>query len=399
MSPQTGKMPSYHPQQQTPAQLPQPSAAEVQHSGRLIEWVVDAIHQNGGMIRFSDYMNHLLYAPGMGYYSAGLSKFGKTGDFVTSPEISPLFGWTLGNQCAQLFAQGCARQVLEFGAGSGKLCEQILTRLGNLQHYFILELSADLRMRQQTYLQQKLAHDVVERISWLERLPDNFNGIILANEVLDAMPVHRLRKQQHWYELGVSFDDEKFHWCDYSNAGEAVQVIEKIEQQLGPYADGYTTEVNLNYLPWLKSLNESTDQVVILLIDYGYEQSQYYHPARMQGTLLCHYHHHAHDNALILPGLQDITASVDFDALAEAALVNGFEVVGLVNQAPFLFNNGLLEAVACNHKSGDTLAQLDIARQVKTLTLPGEMGERFKVMGLTKHLNVELSGFNNRQMH
>lgn len=386
-------MSSYHPQVETLAQLPQPSSEEVQHSGRLIEFIIDRIKQNGGIIPFNEYMSHLLYTPGLGYYSAGLSKFGHAGDFVTAPEISPLFGRTLANQCQQLFDQACPSRILEFGAGSGKLCEQILGRLGELENYYILELSADLRARQQTYLKQSLPVELFDKISWLDSLPENFSGVVLANEVLDAMPVSRLQKNENWVELGVSFDGEKFVWVDFSDTGAAVSAMQVIEQQFGPYANGYTTEVNLNYLPWLKSLGESTDRVVALLIDYGYEQAQYYHPQRNRGTLLCHYHHRAHEDVFILPGLQDVTASVDFDAVADAALASGFDLAGLVSQSQFLMGNGLLDEVEYTASDGGTLAQLNIAQQIKTLTLPGEMGEKFKVIGLTKNLNIALPVF------
>lgn len=377
-------MSSYH--------LQPPDAAAIQHSKRVIEYVVDEIKKNGGMICFRDYMNHLLYAPGLGYYSAGLNNFGETGDFATSPEISPLFGRTLSNQCEQLFEQGCKPCLFEFGAGSGKLCKQIMTGLTQLECYYILELSADLRVRQQEYLQQNLTPDIFERISWLDKLPTDFSGIILANELLDAMPVNLLQKNTHWCELGIGFNGASFHWCHYSTNSEAIKFIKEIEQKFGPYINGYTTEVNLNYSPWFKSLSQSVDQVAILLIDYGYQQAEYYHPQRVQGTLLCHYHHQAHADALILPGLQDITASIDFDAVAQAALTHGFKVAGLINQGQFLLDNGLLE-IAELSTNDHMMEQLNVTRQIKTLTLPNEMGERFKVLGLTKNLHIEPTVF------
>lgn len=386
-------MSSYHPQDQTLAQLPAPSAEEVAHSEKLVEVIVDKIDQSNGVIAFSQFMEYLLYTPGLGYYSAGLSKFGNVGDFVTAPEISPLFGRTLANQCQLLFDQGCDTRILEFGAGSGKLCEQIFSKLENLDSYYILELSADLRNRQEEYLRENLAFEVFDRISWLDRLPNNFSGVVLANEVLDAMPVKRLQKKGNWIESGVGFDGERFCWFDYSDNSDAVEAIKTIEQEFGPFEDGYTTEINLNYSPWLKSLGQSSQQVAVLLIDYGYEQSQYYHPDRRQGTLLCHYHHRVHDDVLILPGLQDVTASVDFGAVADAALASGFEVAGLVTQSQFLLENGLLDEVGYNDASGDTLAQFEVAQQIKTLTLPEEMGERFKVMGLSINLELEWPAF------
>ncbi len=386
-------MSSYHPHAQTLAQLPQPSSVEIQHSEKLVEMVARAIEQQGGMISFREYMNHLLFAPGLGYYSAGLFKFGSAGDFVTSPEISPMFGRTLANQCEQLFDQGCQRRILEFGAGSGKLCEQILGKLENMDSYLILELSADLRQRQQRYLQKALPFEIFDRINWLDSLPDKFDGIVLANEVLDAMPVNRVKKNTRWFELGVGYIEGRFSWGYLPGTGDAITYIENLEARFGPYDDGYTTEVNLNYLPWLKALAETSHQIVALIIDYGYECAEYYHPQRQQGTLLCHYHHRVHSDPLVLPGLQDITASVDFDAVADAAEKAGFDVIGLVSQGRFLLDNGLLDEVGFNDRSGNTLAQLDVAQQIKTLTLPDEMGEKFKVIALKKNLDIELPAF------
>ena len=386
-------MSSYHPSEALLAQLPQPDSAEIQHSEKLVDLVVAEIEKQGGTISFYDYMNLLLYAPTLGYYSGGLAKIGSDGDFVTAPEISPLFGRTLANQCRQLFDQGCPRQILEFGAGSGKLCEQIMDKLGDPDSYLILELSADLRQRQQQYLKQVLPVDLFKRISWLERLPDQFNGIVLANEVFDAMPVNLVKKSKSWFELGVGFDGKRFIWSYLTDASEAVKSVENMEARFGPYDDGYTTEVNLNYAPWFKALGDSTDQVVALMIDYGYECAEYYHPSRQQGTLLCHYRHRVHSDPLILPGLQDITASVDFDGVADAAEGAGFDVVGLVSQGRFLLQNGLLDEAGFNGPSDNTLAQLDVAQQIKTLSLPDEMGEKFKVIALKKNLDINLPAF------
>jgi len=389
-------MSSYHSQEQALAQLPKPSAAEMSHSAALIDVIVDKIQRAGGVIPFSDYMDYLLYAPGLGYYSAGLSKFGETGDFVTAPEVSALFGRTLARQCQRLFDQGCQARVLEFGAGSGKLCEQILTSLEGPIDYYILELSADLRERQQACLRQNLDFESFDRISWLDRLPNNFSGVVLANEVLDAMPVSLVRKSERWRELGVGFDGERFCWKDYACAGDAIEAIQAIEAECGVLPSDYQTEVNLNYAPWLKALGEHCHQVAVLLIDYGYERALYYHPERHRGTLLCHYHHRAHDDALVLPGLQDVTASVDFDAVADAAIAADFEIEGLTTQAQFLLQNGLLED---NYSaiSGDTIAEIGIAQQIKTLTLPSEMGERFKVLALSKNLELDLPAFASRR--
>jgi SAM-dependent MidA family methyltransferase len=384
---------SYHPEEQTLAQLPVPSADEIRHSNRLIDFLVSEMDANAGQISFRDFMDRVLYQPGLGYYSAGLTRFGADGDFVTAPEISALFGWTLARQCEAIFNQGCAPNLLEFGAGSGRLCEQLLTALDEPRDYSILELSADLRQRQQEYLQSSLPIEVFERITWLDELPTDFNGIVLGNEVLDAMPINLVSKDQHWYELGVKFDGKRFRWCRFADDGEAVSAILRIESTLGMFPADYTTEVNLNYRPWLNALRHCCDRAVVLMIDYGYEQAQYYHPERSGGTLICHYHHRSHSDPLIYPGLQDITAWVDFDAFADAATDCDFGICGLSTQGRFLLSSGLLEVAGRAQHGSDSISQLQLAQQIKTLTLPGEMGERFKVIGLQKNLDIDIVGF------
>ena len=382
-------MSSYHSQEQT-LELPLPDALEIEHSQRLIEFLVAEIERQKGVIPFSEYMDRVLYHPGLGYYSAGKTKFGAAGDFVTAPEISDLFGRTLANQFKSFIQQGCATNILEFGAGSGRLCAQLLSNLPEMESYSIIDLSADLRLRQQEYLQQQLEQELFDMSTWLDELPANFKGIIVGNEVLDAMPVHIVAKNQRWLELGVGFDGKHFHWCDYSDSGDAVSAIQNIESELGLLPEGYSTEVNLNYKPWLRALQASAQQVVVVMIDYGYEQAQYYHPERCDGTLICHYRHRAHPDPLVYPGLQDITAFVDFDAFAAAALESGFEIGGFSTQGQFLLANGLLDEAQQVGQQGDTMARLEIAQQIKTLTLPTEMGEKFKVMCLHKDLSLDI---------
>ncbi len=383
-------MSSYHSQEQTLEQLPPPGADEIAHSNRLVDFLLNEIETNGGIISFRDFMDRVLYQPGLGYYSAGLSKFGADGDFVTAPEISTLFGRTLARQCESIFNQGCAPNLLEFGAGSGRLCEQVLTRLAESCHYSILEISADLRLRQQEYLRACLSDDAFDRITWLDELPTEFNGIVLGNEVLDAMPVHLVSKDRQWYELGVGFDGKRFNWFRFADDSEAVSVIRQIESRQGQLPQEYTTEVNLNYRPWLNALRNCCNQAVVLMIDYGYEQAQYYHPERCTGTLICHYRHRSHADPLVYPGLQDISASVDFDAFADAAIDCDFDICGLSSQAQFLLSNGLLEEAESAQRDCDTMGRLGFAQQIKTLTLPTEMGERFKVVGLQKNLHIDI---------
>jgi len=386
-------MASYHSEAQTLAQLPPPTVDEIAHSNRLVDFLITEMERHGGIISFHDYMQFVLYQPGLGYYSAGLSKFGARGDFVTAPEISNLFGSTLGRQCELIFEQGCARNILEFGAGSGRMCAQILASLKQGCAYSIIELSADLRLRQQEYLQSCLPGEVFHQLRWLDQLPTEFSGIVLGNEVLDAMPVHLVSKDQQWHELGVEFDGKAFKLGRVADESHAVSAIGKIESTHGLLASGYTTEVNLYYRPWLNALRESCKQAVVLMIDYGYEQALYYHPERTNGTLACHYRHRSHADALVYPGLQDITASVDFDAFGDAAIDCDFKIAGYSTQGQFLLSGGLLDEAESVLADSDTKGRLGLAQQIKTLTLPTEMGEKFKVIGLHRNLDIEIPAF------
>ena len=371
-------------------ELPLPDAGAIAYSSRLVETMVARIERQGGVIGFDEYMQMALYEPGLGYYSGPSIKFGALGDFVTAPEISPLFGGCLARQAAALIRQGCSASILEFGAGSGKLCAQILTALPTLEHYQILDLSAELKQRQEYYLRTQLTAELFAKIEWLNRLPEVFDGIVIANEVLDAMPVHLLSKQEDWLELGVGYDGQGFTWQSYPPGKQVSAAIRALETGLGELPQDYRCEVNLNYAPWFSALAQSCRSAVVLIIDYGYEQREYYHPSRNRGTLDCYYQHRLHFDPLIYPGLQDITAFVDFDACADAAETNGFEITGLVTQGQFLFANGLLEAAQQQAEDGDINAQLALSQQVKTLSLPQEMGEKFKVLALQKNMSLEM---------
>jgi SAM-dependent MidA family methyltransferase len=370
-------------------EIPVPEDAAIEHSMRLVDAIIERIEQRGGVIGFDEYMEMALYQPGLGYYSASLPKFGAAGDFVTAPEISSLFGYCLARQMDALIAQGCATEVLEFGAGSGKLCAQILEFLPAVSHYRILDLSADLRQRQQRYLEERLSADLFHKIEWLQQLPQDFDGIVLANEVLDAMPVHIVSKQDDWEELGVTYRGQGFEWQAIEQT-EAVAAMRHIESRLGELPRDYSSELNLNYRPWLKALAGSCRRAVVLIIDYGYEQAQYYHPARLRGTLTCHLRHRVHGDPFVYPGLQDITAFVDFDACADAAEASGFNIAGLIEQGQFLLANGLLDEAQRRAGDSDPMTQLAISQQVATLSLPHEMGEKFKVLALQKDLELDL---------
>ncbi len=370
--------------------LPQPDDAAIAHSARLVQAISARIEQCGGVIGFDEYMHMALYEPGLGYYSGNAIKFGALGDFVTAPEISPLFGCCLARQAAALFEQGCNASILEFGAGSGRLCEQVLSALPELDNYLILDLGAELKQRQHDYLRNRLAAELFAKITWLERLPENFDGVVLANELLDAMPVHLLHRKQDWCELGVARDGQKFAWQEITPGSRVLDAMRTIEARFGQLPRDYLCELNLNYAPWFAALAQSCGRAVILIIDYGYEQNDYYHPDRRRGTLECYYRHRVHDDPLILPGLQDITAFVDFDACADAAEANNFEIIGLVSQRRFLLANGLLEAAREPDEGGDVHERLTWSQQVKRLSMPDEMGHRFKVLAMQKNMALEM---------
>ena len=377
--------------------LPEPGAAEKQRSRELCDVIAAACARGGGLIPFSEFMRLALYAPGLGYYSGGLQKFGEAGDFTTAPEVSPLFARCLARQAADELVTLEQPVVLEFGAGSGVMAADMLLELERLEalpaQYLILELAAELRQRQRETI-ERIAPDLLPRVRWLDTLPERFSGVVVANEVLDAMPVECFRIDAGRVEaLMIGAGDERLH-AEYAPAPDAVeQAVRLIEQRRGqPLPDGYCSEYNPQLPAWLQSIAAAMHSGVVLLIDYGYPVSEYYHEQRRNGTLMCHYHHRAHPDPLWYPGLQDITAFVDFSAVAHAAVDAGFDVSGYTTQAMFLLASGLPEL----HQAGltdDAVQQLRLAQQIKTLTLPSEMGERFKVMALGRNHDATLRGF------
>ena len=378
--------------------LPVPDAPALEHSERLVQGIRREIERHDGHIGFDRFMQMALYEPGLGYYSAGSRKFGGQGDFVTAPEISPLYSFCLARQCRQVLDNLTDGSILELGAGSGRMACDILRELQRSDslpaRYLILETSADLRQRQRQLLQEVLP-GYFNRIEWLDRLPaEPLSGVILANEVMDALPVHRVvMRDDQLNELHVACLDATFSWTEVTAGSQLIKQMQHIRQQL-PYAwhDGYTTELNTTVTAWITTLADVLQSGVMLLIDYGYTRKEFYHPQRADGTLLCHYRHRVHTNPFIYPGLQDITASVDFTAIAETAAAAGLTVAGFTTQGYFLVGCGLEEMIASadNH---DQRRSLELANQVKTLTLPGEMGERFKVIGLTRNIESDLMGF------
>lgn len=377
--------------------LPTPDPVALEQCKSLTELIRQEIERSGGYISFARYMELALYAPGLGYYSAGARKFGEKGDFVTAPEISPLFAKCVAKQCQPILAAISHGDILELGAGSGIFAKDLLIELEKLHalpnNYFILEISAELRERQQQFLQTHCPH-LVSRIHWLDTLPINgISGIIFANEVMDAMPVHCFRIDENEItERCVTWDKDKFSWhMATPTTPELISRVKAIQEECA-LAIGYESEVNLMLTAWIATLVNTLKEGVILLFDYGYARHEYYHPDRYQGTLMCYYQHHRHDDPFSLVGLQDMTAHVDFTAVIESATNHGATLAGFTTQASFLLACGLLE-LASNEKTLFSAEHFQQNQAIKRLTLPSQMGELIKVMGLANNFDLPLLGF------
>ena len=370
--------------------LPTPPAEAQAHSEQLAALIRGEIAVSGGWIPFARYMELALYAPGMGYYTAGARKLGREGDFITAPELTPLFGQTLARQAAQVLESGLD-QILEIGAGSGALAAAMLAELERMdrlpRHYYILEVSPDLRERERDLLALKVPH-LLERVIWLNRLPTVYPGLIIANEVLDAMPVHVVRASASGLEeAGVALKDETFTWAWRPAGAELRQAAEALQ-----LPEGYQTEIQLVARGFVRSLAQSMARGVILLVDYGFPAHEYYHTQRSEGTLMCHYRHRAHADPFFLPGLQDITSHIDFSAVARAGAEAGLELLGYTGQAQFLINCGITE-ILLRTPPDDAAAYAPQAAAAQQLLSPSEMGELFKVIAFGKDFAKPLMGF------
>ncbi len=385
----------------TPSDLPQLTADEIAHSERLTRRIRDVIEAQGGWISFERFMELALYEPGLGYYSAGSTKLGEAGDFITAPEISPLFSRCLAAQCIEVFDRLGGGDILEFGAGSGTMASDVLAELAAQNRlpgrYYILEVSADLRERQRATLQQRVPQ-LLERVEWLDRLPE-LRGVILANEVLDALPVQRFRMRGTQVNaVGVTWQLGKLDWSEVHADAHLEAAVRAIEKETGtPLPDGYLSEINLRLGPWVAGIAQSLKEGVALFIDYGLPQREYYRAERREGTLLCHYRHRFHDDPLINVGVQDIGAWVDFTAVASAAVDAGMSIAGFTTQAHFLIGAGI-EHFMADIATRPVTERVQLARQAMVLTLPGEMGERFKVIGLASNYDHPLRGFGVRDL-
>jgi len=400
------------------ATLPALTPEEAAHSARVLALIRERIAAAGGWLDFAAFMDLALYAPGLGYYSAGSAKIGAAGDFITAPEVSPLFGRCLARQCRQVLAQLGGGGLLEFGAGTGALAAQVLLALDALgalpEHYDILEVSADLRERQQQRLAALPPH-LSRRVRWLSVLPQvPLTGVVIANEVLDALPCRRfVVRGGSVRALGVAVDaaPAAAPGTDPASAALAgatpahtslvlreapadaalLAAWDRLRSALsGPLPEGYASEFCPGVAPWLAGVASVLARGAVLLFDYGLPRAQYYHRDRSAGTLTCHFKHRAHADALVNPGVQDITAWVDFTAAAEAAHDSGLEVLGFATQAAFLLGAGIAEELATARTE---LERTRLSGEAQRLLLPGEMGEAFKLLALGRGLTQPLAAF------
>jgi SAM-dependent MidA family methyltransferase len=368
-----------------------PAAA---HCTRVRTALLAQIRAAGGYLSFEQFMEFALYAPGLGYYSGGAQKLGRDGDFTTAPEISALFGACIAVQCAQII-DGLERPVLmEIGAGTGRLALDVLKRLeisGRLpDRYWILDTSADLRHRQRALFELRAPH-LLPRMAWLDTPPEeDFEGVIIANEVLDALPVARFRWNSHAVEeLGVATEQDQFVWTTRAAAPAMAAACRELSRAAGGWDEGYVSEYCPRMAAWTKAVTHKLRKGAVLWFDYGLPRAQYYLAERHEGTLLCHHRHRAHADPLAYPGLSDITAWVDFTSLAEASSAAGFDMAGFTTQAHFLAATGI-DAEMQRLAAGSEAGFARLANQARQLMLPGEMGERFKAMAWLRGMDMEL---------
>lgn len=357
--------------------LPEPEAGALEASARLVERVRAELAAGGNWMSFARYMQRALYEPGLGYYAGGAAKLGAAGDFATAPELGTLFARTLARQVAELLEPGEA--ILELGAGSGALAEALIAELAP-ERYLILETSAELRARQEARLGA--------RARWLADVPERFRGVMIANEVADALPVHAAAwRREGVMERGVEARDGALAWAERPAGGELLEAARALEVPVP-----YESEIGLAARAWMRLLASRLERGAALVIDYGFPEREYYHPQRAMGTLMCHYRHRAHGDPFFHPGLQDITAHVDFTALARAAREGGLEILGYCNQAQFLVNCGIAGLLE-REDPADIARYAPLAQQANQLLSPAEMGEIFKVLAVGRGVTRALCGF------
>jgi len=357
----------------------------------LRDIISKTIKDNDKPIGFDVFMNLALYHSKFGYYRSNKTLFGRHGDFITAPETSDLFGYTLAKQCKQVLNNG---DILEFGAGSGVLAAQILFELGRLDSlpgkYYIIELSAQLKNKQMKTI-KKVLPEIFNRVEWLVELPKDFKGVVIANEVLDAIPAKRITLSEGYFvELGVGFQNDNFKWEKFTQPYlSSTASLPDVKEE------GYTTEINVQSIAWIKSLYDFISEGTVLLIDYGMDKSEYFHPQRNDGSLKCFFNHNSSNDPFCNIGNQDITTSVNFSDIAESAVDAGFKISGYCTQAMFLISLGI-ENYLLDEEDHDN--RMKLAQEVKQLVLPGTMGEVFKVLALSKKQSVKLDGFKEQDL-
>ena len=376
--------------------LPTPETAQIERSEALARLISEDILAHDGWIGFDRFMHRALYEPGIGYYSSNHEKFGAKGDFVTAPLLGALFAQCLANQAMQFFDQSGSRDIYEFGAGNGRLCHDMLLALDNdrspLNRYWIVETSAGLIQQQQQTI-AALPKELADKVQWLDRLPDEINGLVIGNELLDAFPCKRFQVNAYgeFDELGVTRENNQFLW--QASSQKPIHLA-----GVGELIPGYQSEILPQADAWIRSVGERLEYGALLLVDYGFARNEFYHPDRVAGTLMCHYRHRSHSDPFLWPGLQDITTHVDFTAVAQAAAEVGLETRGYCDQGNFLMSCGILDILAKQSNLGNLppQAMLERTTELKKLTLPHEMGELFKVIALGRNIDFPLIGFSRK---
>ncbi|MDH5180004.1 MAG: SAM-dependent methyltransferase [Gammaproteobacteria bacterium] len=381
-----------------PYNLPAVEGPALANSKEVTRLLTEAIRRHGGRITFDRFMDIAMFAPGRGYYDSINHIFGDSGDFTTAPELSPFFGRCIARQIMQVMAEQGQTSILEFGAGSGILAQTILMELEKFnqlpQTYYIYDISPSLRKRQFTRLNNAIPN-LIDRLVWLNDMPESFNGVILANEVLDAMPVHKVlfRQSPPHAETFVTLKDNRLVLEDGPLSISALHdEMYKIVQLCPDIHAGYHSEVNLGLKPWIARVSQMLGQGLVLLIDYGFTRREYYQAINHQGNLMCYFQHRAHDDPLLYPGIQDVTCHVDFSLVANTFREQGLQVAGYTNQGFFLAGCGL-EEMYSELDSSDEEAFIRHTRCLEQLILPGAMGETFKVIALSKGISGPLIGF------
>ncbi len=376
--------------------LPIPDTCELSSSQALTLLIKQQILQNNNWISFTDYMQLVLYTPEYGYYSSNSQKFGPNGDFITAPELSPLFGQTLAKQLLELLPQ-TAGNIYEFGAGSGQLAITLLNALPEnlINRYYIIELSANLKNRQQHTIHRHAPH-LAHKITHLSALPDYLDGILLGNEVLDAIPVPVYqRNESEITEMGVCWQEDKFVWQKKIVTDQNTR--QQISELFPETNSSYQSELHPQQQAFIATLAQKLQRGAMIWIDYGFDAAQYYHPQRQQGTLIGHYRHHVIHDAFFYPGLTDLTTHVNFTTIADAAINNGLDLIGYITQASFLLNLGITRLLEQTGEPQET-SYIQAATACQTLLAPHEMGELFKVIAFGKNIAVDWLGFSQGDM-